>query len=113
MRLTMLLQPVDRLDEAARFYRETLGFREAVRDGERFALFETGALRIALVAGEERLVDRPALAYGVDDVDRKVDDLCAAGARVLRAPENGPHERRAVLADPGGQPFVLTARFRP
>ena len=111
MRVTMLLQPVERLDEAARFYRKTLGFREVVRDGERFALFETGTLRIALIAGAERLVDRPALAYAVDDVDVAARELGANGARVLRPPENGPHERRAVLADPGGQPFVLSSRL--
>jgi len=111
MRVTMLLQPVDRLDEAARFYRDTLGFHEAVRDRERFALFDTGTLRIALVAGEERIVEGLALAYAVDDVDQAARELCEGGARLLRPPENGPHERRAVLADPGGQPIVLSCRL--
>ena len=43
----------------------------------------------------------------VDDVDAAVLELVASGARVLRKAENGPHERRAVLCDPAGNPLAV------
>src|SRR5881296_3209488 len=75
MRMTMLLQPVDRLDEAVDFYRDRLGFQERFRDGNRFAMLDTGSLPLALVAGDERLVDQPALAFSVNDVDQALSEL--------------------------------------
>ena len=110
MRMTMLLQPVDRLDEAVDFYRDRLGLQERFRDGDRFAMLDTGSLPLALIAGDERLVDQPALTFSVNDVDRALSELTQGGARVLRTPENGPHERRAVLADPSGHPFVISSK---
>lgn len=111
MRMTMLLHPVDRLAEAIDFYRDCCGWREKFRDGERFALLETGSVPVGFVSGEERIVERPAAVFEVPDVDQAAAAFMRAGARVLRAAEDGPHERRAVLADPGGQPFVLSCRL--
>ena len=33
--------------------------------------------------------------------------LVGDGAELLRGPEEGPHEIRAVLRDPAGNPFIL------
>ncbi|MDN0084512.1 VOC family protein [Crenobacter sp. SG2305] len=113
MQLTMLIQPVDDLPTAAAFYRDAFGYTEKFRDGARFCLFDTGALPLALTAGEERLTERAAPVYRVDDIEAALARLTAAGARVLRPLEAGPHEWRAVLADPASNPLILTARFAP
>jgi len=111
MQLTMLIQPVDDLPAAADFYRDAFGYREKFRDGTRFCLFDTGGVPLALAAGEERLTECAAPVYRVDDAHEAVARLSAAGSRVLRPLEQGPHEWRAVLADPAGNPLIVTARF--
>ena len=50
------------------------------------------------------MADAPCASFKVDDVDAVVASLEAAGARVDRSAEDGPHdERRAVLRDPAGE----------
>ncbi len=106
-KLGMVIHPVDDLDKAASFFREGLGLDEAFRDGDRFCAFSLGGVMIGLAAGEERLTDETVLSYKVDDVDAAVAHLEAAGAELLRGPEEGPHEIRAVLKDPAGHPLVV------
>jgi predicted enzyme related to lactoylglutathione lyase len=45
----------------------------------------------------------------VVDVAAVVERLLAAGAKIERPAEEGPHETRAVLLDPWDNPFVLYA----
>jgi catechol 2,3-dioxygenase-like lactoylglutathione lyase family enzyme len=110
MKIHTLLYPVDRLDPAVAFFRDTLGLPLKFRDGERYAALDAGSLTLGLAAGEERIVDRPALALRTDDLDGAMARLLAAGARVLSPAEEGPHETRAVLQAPGGHPLVLSAK---
>ena len=105
----MVIHPVDDLGEAVAFYRDALGLELQFQDGQRFAAFSAGGTTIALAAGEERLHERALVSYKVDDVDAAVADAVSAGARVVRAPEDGPHERRAVVLDPADNPLVLYA----
>jgi predicted enzyme related to lactoylglutathione lyase len=113
MKLAMLLQPVEDMAAALHFYGDALGLPLMFRDGERFAALDAGGLTLALVAGAERIVDVPALAWRVDDIDAALARLVAAGAQVLSPPARGPHERRAVLRDVAGHPLVLSAKLRP
>ncbi len=106
-KIGMIIHPVDDLDAAARFFSEGLGLEEAFRDGDRFCAFSVGGVMIALAAGEERLANATAVSFKVDDVPATVSRLEAAGATVLRAPEEGPHEIRAVLRDPSGNPVIV------
>jgi predicted enzyme related to lactoylglutathione lyase len=46
----------------------------------------------------------------VPDVHAAVERAVASGAVVLRAPETGPHEIRAVVTDPWGNPIVFAAK---
>jgi len=109
----MLIHPVADLATALRFYEAGLGMRVRFRDGDRFAALEAGGIVIALAAGEERVADAPAVSYKVADVDAAQGELLAAGAKLLRPAADGPHERRAVLADPAGNAFVLYASRKP
>ena len=103
----MVIQPVEDMEAALGFYQRAMGLELKFRDGDRFAALAAGTTTIALAAGEERLSERTLVSYKVDDVDAAVLELVASGARVLHEAENGPHERRAVLSDPAGNPLAV------
>ncbi|MFK4042426.1 VOC family protein [Nonomuraea wenchangensis] len=103
MKLGNVLIPVADLDEAIAFY----GLPVKFRDGDRFAALDGGGVTVALAGPAEHVTPGAAPSYKVDDVRESVRELAARGAGVVRGPEEGPHERRAVLRDPSGNVFVL------
>ncbi|WP_342775976.1 VOC family protein [Nonomuraea mesophila] len=103
MKLGNVLIPVADLDEAIAFY----GLPVKFRDGDRFAALDGGGVTVALAGPAEHVTASAAPSYKVDDVTRAVRELTGRGAEVVRAAEDGPHERRAVLRDPSGNVFVL------
>ena len=114
-KLGNVLIPVADLDEALAFYSDALGLPVKFRDGDRFAALDGGGTTVALVAataegvegGEQVAGAVTAPSYKVADVGRAVQDLEKAGATVVRPPEAGPHEIRAVLRDPSGNLFIV------
>jgi predicted enzyme related to lactoylglutathione lyase len=107
-RIGNALYPVQDLEQAVAFYRDGLGLAVKFQDGARFAALDGGGTTFALAGPEEDVTGgEPAVSFKVDDVAATVAKLTAAGAQVVRAPEEGPHEIRAVLRDPAGNPFVL------
>ncbi len=106
-KLGMVLYPVDDLSNALAFYQEALGLALKVRDGDRFCALDAGGATLALAAGDERVASGPCASLEVDDVDSVVARMTAAGAQIERAAEDGPHERRALLRDPAGNPLVI------
>jgi predicted enzyme related to lactoylglutathione lyase len=107
-KLGNILIPVDDLDKAIALYSGALGLAVRFRDGDRFAALDGGGATVALVAAGERVTGEvTAPSYKVGDVARAVRELTGAGAEVVREPETGPHEIRAVLRDPSGNVFVL------
>ena len=105
----MVIHPVEDLDAAAAFYADALGLEEKFRDGDRFAAFDAGGVTVALAAGDEAVAESTAISFKVDDVAAATERLQAAGAKLLRGPEEGPHELRAVLADLSGNAFIVYA----
>lgn len=103
MRLGNVLIPVTDLDEAIAFY----GLPVKFRDGDRFAALDAGGVTVALAGPDEHVTEGSAPSYKVDDVKLAVQELTGRGAVVVRPPEAGPHEMRAVLRDPSGNAFVL------
>jgi catechol 2,3-dioxygenase-like lactoylglutathione lyase family enzyme len=98
------------VDEAVRFYRDALGLNVKFQDGNRFAALDGGGTTFALAGpGEDVTGGEPAVSFKVDDVAAMTEKLTAAGASLVRGPEEGPHEVRAVLRDPSGNPFILYA----
>ncbi|MBP0637935.1 VOC family protein [Cupriavidus sp. AcVe19-6a] len=113
MQSRLLLYPVADIDTALPFFTEGLGLAVKFRDGERYCALDAGALTLALVAGEERLVGQPALAFKVDEgeeIAAAIARLVEAGASVTLPPAQGPHETRAVLQTPQGFALVLSAK---
>jgi predicted enzyme related to lactoylglutathione lyase len=98
-----VLIPVSDLDQAIAFY----GLPVKFRDGDRFAALDGGGVTVALAGPAEHVTESAAPSYRVDDVARAVEELSARGGEVVRPPEDGPHETRAVLRDPSGNVFVL------
>jgi predicted enzyme related to lactoylglutathione lyase len=111
VKATMLLYPVEQIDEALPFFQQALGLPIKFRDGERFCALDAGGFTLGLVAQEERIVRQPALVYRVDDISATVDRLVAAGAKILQPITQGPHELRAVLSGPQEFPIVISAKL--
>jgi catechol 2,3-dioxygenase-like lactoylglutathione lyase family enzyme len=96
---------VDDLDEARRFYGETLGLKTSVLDEE------NGLLSLHLADGRDTLVYRkpdfePAtytiLNFRVDDIDETVDGLAARGVRFERY-EGFDQDEKGVVRSGGPQ----------
>ncbi|MEW2358274.1 VOC family protein [Spirillospora sp. NPDC029432] len=109
-RIGNVLYGARNVDEAVRFYRDVLGLAVTFQDGGRFATLDGGGTTFAIAGPEEDLTGgEPAVSFKVDDVAAMTARLTAAGALLVRGPEEGPDGVRAVLRDPAGNPLVLYA----
>lgn len=103
-----VLYPVQDVAAASAFYGEALGLALKFQDGERFAALDGGSVTLAIAGAEEDVTGgRPAASFKVTDVHAAIGRLLSAGAKVVREPEEGPHEIRAVIEDPWGNPVVI------
>ena len=109
LKVGMVIHPVRDMETAISFYTDGLGLEPRFRDGDRFCAFDVGGVTVALAAGAEAVADATAVSYKVADLDATIRHLVASGALLVREPEKGPHEVRAVLRDPSGNPFILYA----
>lgn len=105
-----ILVPVKDMAASVSFFRDTMGLKLKFQDGTRYAAFEFGGLTLALVADEERIIDETALSFRVSDIAAAVADARHAGAEVVRAVEQGPHEKRAIVREPGGTALVFSEK---
>lgn len=106
-----VLYPAPDIDAAVAFYGSALGLPVKYQDGDRYAALDGGGVTLALAAPAENVAGgRVAASFRVHDVAVAVRQAVAGGATVLREPEEGPHEIRAVVADPWGNPVVLYAK---
>jgi len=106
-----VLYPARDVDAAVAFYGEVLGLPVKFQDGSRYAALDAGGVSIGILGPEEDVADgRVAASFRVPDVHAAVERAVGAGAAVVRAPETGPHEIRAVVTDPWGNPIVFAAK---
>ncbi|WP_327002629.1 VOC family protein [Dactylosporangium sp. NBC_01737] len=108
-RVGNVLYPTGDLSSSVAFYRDGLGLPLKFADGDRFAALDGGGVTFALAGGDEALGTTPMASFKVTDVPSSVARLTALGASLVSGPSRGPHEVRAVLHDPAGNPFVLYA----
>jgi catechol 2,3-dioxygenase-like lactoylglutathione lyase family enzyme len=124
---------VDDVDESIAFYRDRLGFSEVMHPAPTFAMLAKGDLRLALSApsgeggGGQAMPDGTVPAPGgwnrftleVDDLERMVEALRAAGATFRNEIVTGVGGNQILLEDPSGNPIELfqptreEARLRP
>jgi predicted enzyme related to lactoylglutathione lyase len=110
MKIGHIIVPAENLDAQLAFY-TALGLSTRFRDGERYAALTDGAVTVGLAdASQQPVAGRTVLSIQVDDLDACLASLSAAGT-VSGAAETGPHERRAVVTDPSGNPVVLYQRL--
>jgi predicted enzyme related to lactoylglutathione lyase len=110
MRIGHVIVPADDLDAQLAFY-TALGLTVRFRDGDRYAAVTDGTVTVGLAdAGQQPVAGRTLLSVQVDDLDGCVAELVAAGA-TAGPPTTGPHERRVVVVDPGGNPLVVYERL--
>lgn len=105
MKIGHIIVPAGDLDAQLGFY-ESLGLTTRFRDGDRYAAVTDGATTVGL-AGESQqpVAGRTVLTVQVDDLDSCLQSHPSA------EPVEGPHERRAVVTDPAGNPVVLYERL--
>jgi len=112
-RIGNVLHPVADVGAAVEFYGSVFGFATKFVDGSRYAALDAGGTTLALAAPEEDLTNGfPAASIKVADVPSALTALLEAGGTVVRAPEEGPHEIRAVARDPWGNTVVVYAAAR-
>ena len=108
--LTQIILPVADLNAALDFYVGTLGLTLKMRDGDRFAMVETGTVRLSLATARERSDDEGiALGFKVASLEDAAPRLSAADGGVP-VPVAGAHEDRLEAQDPDGHPLVV---YRP
>ena len=91
------------VDAAIAFYGGQLGFHVEVHPGPGFAMLSHGALRLLLSTpgGWNRI------QLEVDDLNREVEKLRAAGVRFRNEIVVGNGGRQILLDDPAGNPIEL------
>jgi catechol 2,3-dioxygenase-like lactoylglutathione lyase family enzyme len=93
---------VRNLDDARRFYRETLGFEETAVDfNEHWSHLEHGDMQIGLTEGEPQ-EDGPVAHVDVNDLKAEADRLRAAGIEVGIVFELQGEMRLLDVYDPDG-----------
>ena len=106
--LRNVLHPVADVAAAATFYRRALGLGAKFVDGDRYAALDAGGTTLALAGPAEDVTGGTAAAsFKVDNVAAALDAIIEAGGSVLREPETGPHEIRAVARDPWDSTIIV------
>lgn len=102
-----ILFPVADVDVAIRYYQAGLGLPIKFVEGTRYAALLAGGIDLTLASHADAMVSGPNVCFKVADLAQAVQDLRMAGGDVLVEHQKGPHEVRAVVADPFGNPIVL------
>jgi predicted enzyme related to lactoylglutathione lyase len=110
MRIGHIIVPADDLDAQLAFY-AALGLTTRFRDGDRYAAVTDGTVTLGLAdASQQPVPGSTVVSVQVDDLDGCLTALAAAGVTASE-PVTGPHERRAVVTDPAGNPVAIYQRL--
>ncbi len=110
MKIGHVIVPAGDLDAQLAFY-TSLGLTTTFRDGDRYAAVTDGSVTVGLAdASQQPVPGATMLSFQVDDLEASVVALVAAGGRAGETTA-GPHERRTVMTDPGGNPIVVYERL--
>ena len=107
-RIGNVLHPVADVAAAVEFYTATFGMPTKFVDGDRYAALDGNGTTLALAGPEEDVTGGvPAASFKVVDVAATLAALEQGGGEIVRGPETGPHEVRAVARDPWGNTVVV------
>jgi len=98
---------VSNLDNAIEFYSEKLGLKLKDRYGDHYAEIETPGVMIGLHPADEhvRKGNNISIGFGVDDLDRSIEDLKKIGIEIKDESDGGT--RLAHFTDPDDNPLYL------
>ncbi|HLD94985.1 MAG TPA: VOC family protein [Anaerolineales bacterium] len=108
--------PTSDFDRTNRFFREDLGLEMLMRDDERMVgIFKlpTGQLFEVFGPGNryQKLMNSPAIAFDVDDIDRARAELEAKGVKFVSEIERGSHgDAWTFFEGPDGYLYQLFQR---
>lgn len=110
--------PTRDLEEAVRFYRDTLGLPCSVHIPDRhFAEFETGNLTLSVMVpekmGMEHFVSRAPIALHVDDIEAARARLETSGLQFQGDTFDTGVCHMAFFSDPNGNALMLHSRYAP
>ncbi|MBW0106760.1 VOC family protein, partial [Pseudonocardia sp. KRD291] len=87
---------------------DAFGLSALFTDGDRYAALDGGGAKLALAGPAEDLTGGVvAASFKVADVAAALQAVTTAGGSVVRGPEAGPHETRAVARDPWGNVVIV------
>jgi catechol 2,3-dioxygenase-like lactoylglutathione lyase family enzyme len=98
------------MDEAVRFYTETLGLRLKTRYGNEFAVIDAPGLTIGLhplPAAQSPQAHSMSIGLGVESLEATMQQLSERGLRFIGPIREDPPIRIAYFAGPGGTPLYL------
>ncbi|WP_409296537.1 VOC family protein [Peribacillus sp. SCS-26] len=101
MKLVFLSHPVKNLKESLAFYRETLGFEEAWREGEHTAALYMPGTDVRLLLENDEPDTEAGGVFLVDSVDRFHEEKNRS-MEVVKAPVDIPPGRFAIYRDNSG-----------
>jgi len=107
-RIGNVLHPVTDVAAAVDFYGVAFGFATKFTDGDRYAALDGGSITLALAGPAEDVTGgSAAVSIKVHDVREVVQTVVQAGGSIVKPPEAGPHELRAVVLDPWENALVV------
>lgn len=96
------------MDAAVAFYRDVLGLPLVRRDGDEWAEFEAGAIRLALHGGNDQAPGNGTVVFRVADLDEVRIVLAGRGAHLDdHVGEVEGFARFTTVRDPDGNPVQL------
>lgn len=109
--IKQILVPVRDIDKAIEFYSKTFGFSVKFKDEQRYAALDGGTITLALVSSEENLTgDQVAISVAVEEANQFLEGVRGNGVKIVLDISEGPHEKRAVVADPDGNSIVVYSK---
>jgi catechol 2,3-dioxygenase-like lactoylglutathione lyase family enzyme len=98
------------MNEAVRFYTETLGLHLKARYGNEFAVVEAPGLTIGLhplPTAQSPQAHPMSIGLGVESLEATMQQLSARGVRFIGPIREDPPIRIAYFSGPGGAPLYL------
>jgi len=95
------------MERAVAFYRDVLGLSLLRRDGNEWAEFDAGPVRLALHGADDRPSASGTAVFRVEDLDRVRRDLEGRGVGFDPHVGEVGFARFATLRDPDGNPVQL------
>jgi catechol 2,3-dioxygenase-like lactoylglutathione lyase family enzyme len=98
------------MEQAVRFYTETLGLRLKTRYGNEFAVIDAPGLTIGLhplATAQSPQAHPMSIGLGVESLEATMQQLSARGLRFIGPIREDPPIRIAYFAGPGGTPLYL------